>query len=444
MFQRAGLVAVVGLLGSGCLIVNNKGATTGDVRVAWSFNGQTACDAAGVSQVQITLTSNSSTVASLGPSMAACSAHAFTISHVKDGDYTLQLDGVNSTNAIVYSASRTLVVTAGNTTDLGTLDLARLLGELRVDWQFQMASPPAAPTRDCAAAQVDDVQVVIMDTSGSTTAVFNDVTACLQGPASVVNLANGNYTVSLYALHYTNMVPSTLYLVENIPFTIANGQTLDLGVHTLTRQSSDLSVDWTFAVVGTPSPSTDCARAGVDDVQVVITANGAAQAIYNDVTPCLNGPAHITTLPAGDYSVSLYGLHYYSMVPYTLYQVTGIPFTLAAGQALPLGTQVLAIQAANFGNLNVSWSLPAGVTCQGLALPQGKLNVAIYRGTATTAEDSFLADCTAPNALRNTFVPGDWRVVVTATGANATYVGQLVQNVAPSQTVNLPVVLAHQ
>ena len=322
------VVAAVALQ-AGCLIINT-GGNQGSVRLAWSCAENLDCAAAGVRDVQITLTPRSTSGSSLSPTLASCNAGTFTITRVREGDYTLTLDGVNAQNVIEFTATTTVLVVGNSETNVGTINLGRLLGELRVDWQFDV-------------------------------------------------------------------------------------------------------------VGGTPSP--DCAKAGVTDVQLVVDTLGG-QNVFNDVVACVDGPGRIVNIDPGQYTLGMYGLTYFNMVPFPLYSLTGIPLNISQQDVVDLGVQLLAINTANFGNLNVSWVFPMGTTCAGAGVTQ--VNVAVYRPAATTPEDSFMADCTLGSTIRNTFAPGDWDVVVTAAGAGTTFRGEATQNVAPGQTVAVPVNLTLQ
>lgn len=330
MGMRRVALLTAALAAGGCLIINNAGGQ-GSVRVAWVFPENRTCAQAGATQVQLTLSPRASGGSNLSPTLVDCAGSNYTINNVREGEYTLQIDSVNTQNVIEYTASVNVLVVGGKQTDLGQVTLGRLLGELTVDWQFQMTAP-ATPTQECARAGVKDVQVVIDDATGAT--VFNDAWDCLQGPAAIGNLQ------------------------------------------------------------------------------------------------------------AGSYRVSLYGLYYQSTVPFQIYELTGIPADVTLEHTTALGLQTLQMNTANFGDINVSWTLPGGETCASSGL--GDLTVSIFRDTVVTADDTFTAACTVGELPAHRGAPGRWRVDMTGTGTGSVaYTGSITVDVAPTMTANAPVVLHH-
>lgn len=314
----------------GCLIIQNRGTTQGSLSFGWTLGGA-ACTPAGVSQIQVTVTPRAAGGSAVAPFLVDCTLNRTTLSGLREGDYTLTLEGVDGQNVIQFDTSRTALVVAGGTTDLGTVDLLPLQGSLTVDWQFER--PGVAPTPVCLTAGVGDVEVLLKDNFGTT--VFDELIPCDNGPSDIINLTPGSYSAEM--------------------------------------------TGWG-------------------------TYNNLAVPLYGAV---VNGIMVTREMPAN------------------------------------LGAVTLAINAAQFGNLDVAWTLPNQHTCAQSGLGSAVFNVAISRNGSTDVEDMFTADCTAVSAVRMQFVPGDWKVVITGTDSQSRpWRGERVGNVAPGQTQRIAVPLA--
>jgi len=297
MNRIAGWAAAVALVaGSGCFFIGSGGSTTGKLTFRWSFAGQTDCNAAGVRDVRITVTSGGTVVA---PTVVACDNSAHEVGPLTEGEYRLKLEGLNQEGLPDYEVERTFVVLRGDNTDLGTVDLTLLYGTLLVDWKFDVPGiGMGMETPDCALAGVVDTVVYIDD--ATTNVLTTDPQLC-NSPIEIGNLAVGDYFVSVEAFGSYSNIPFRLYQVYNVPFTVTASLT-DLGQLLLSRNDENfgtMAISYTFEGGGTCT-SNNVSTVVVEDFQGDIT-----EPVATFEYACPASSSDLTLTVPGDHRVAM-------------------------------------------------------------------------------------------------------------------------------------------
>ncbi|MEW5849853.1 MAG: hypothetical protein AB2A00_13750 [Myxococcota bacterium] len=297
---RALVALSVLLVGSGCLFLETRENFSGDLKVAWTLGGTTDCAQVGVDEVVVTITRVEGSGNNVGPTGLPCADGQVSVEDLREGEYRLTLQGVRKLSedeaVVLFEDDENFVILGGGTTDLGTLDLRRVVntpGELRVDWTFQQVD--ADPTPACDVAGVDNVRIIMVDDAGQT--VFDDVTDCLNGPTGIADIAPGNYLVTLEGMGTYNDLDVTYYRASNVAVTIQSDTITDLGVvqlNVLTDNFGDLDVNWTLE-------GRTCQTAGVTRVTVRIYRLGRTSPEDSFEADCVDGHALRTTFLPGDW-----------------------------------------------------------------------------------------------------------------------------------------------
>jgi hypothetical protein len=309
---------------------------------------------------------------------------------------------------------------------------------LTFSWTFQGRAV-------CSQAGVVEV-VVTLDRRGTADHAYGPTAhACSAVPFRLDDILEGDYTLRLDGLAVRADWGSTLY-AGAWDLVVLGGATTDLGTVDLVRVAAvpgEVVVDWLFERIGEGlQPTPDCAAAGVNWVQVTLW-DSQDNVVFDQAHDCLTGPATIQQVIPGDYVLGLEGLGTYNSLTVTLYRSAAVPFAVQDGMRTNVGAVVLPLVLGSLGNLDVAWSFAGGKTCATAGVQS--VFVDIVRPGRTQPEDSFRADCTLGHVVREYFLPGDWRTLVTAVGteggATVNWSGQTTTNVAPGQTAVSPVSL---
>jgi len=394
-------------------------ANTGDIAFFWSFDGVTSCANAGVDEVDIEIVNGSNqTILS---ETVSCEGGGLILPDVEPGTHTLYLDAYSSTNVYLYGTSRSVTVTAGQTTDLGTIDLAGSdTGGLVLDWVM-----PGAVS--CAAAGIAEVDVEVIQ-GGTQVAI--ETFACSAGGATLQGLPPGLVEVWVDGYSAGNVHIAT----KGFTTTIVAGEISDVGAITLEETGGDtgsLIFDMAF-LYPVNAAETDCVRAGVAEIDVDVAPVGHAGPGYQTTLTCddESGSLRVTDLAPGAYTLKLDAYGTYNGADLHLYARGPVNLSITVGQETDLGAQNLARVQSNFGNLNVTWSTDGG-TCADLGIANISFTVTRTSGPAEIVDDTFTKPCTNTNELRLNYVPGTYRIDASATGTNGSFSGTSNASVAP-------------
>lgn len=169
---------------TGCVITPDETTLTvvadGTLVVAWQV-GASGCEAAGVTQVDVTVD---------GEAMGTFPCDAASASfEVRPGQRQLLLDGIDAQGAVRYGGETTVSVGSGETVNAPTVVLGALPAELTVTWFFDNG-------RLCGANGVEDVEVTVFEDDY---VVDSLITPCDDGAATIESLVAGTYDVNLLA-----------------------------------------------------------------------------------------------------------------------------------------------------------------------------------------------------------------------------------------------------
>jgi hypothetical protein len=394
-------------------------ANTGDIAFYWSFDGETDCAVAGVDEIDLELVNASNEV--ILAETFFCEGGGLILPDVEPGTHTLYLDAYSSTNVYLFGTSRTAVVVAGQTTDLGTIDLAgNESGGLLLDWVM-----PGGVS--CSAADVAEVDVEVLQ-GGTRVAI--ETFACSDGGATLQGLPAGSVEVWVDGYSSGNEHKAT----KGFTTTIVTGEITDAGAITLDEVGDDvgsLIFDMAF-LYPVNAAETDCVRAGVAEIDVVVTPVGHAGPGYETTLTCEDesGSLLVSDLAPGAYTLALDAYGVYDDADLHLYEKGPVNLTITAGQETDLGAQNMSRVQANFGDMNVTWTLDGG-TCADLGITEISFTVSRTSSPAEIVDDTFTKPCANTNELRLNYVPGTYRIDATATGTSGPYSGTANASVAP-------------
>ncbi len=403
----------------GAVELSRTGADgTGDIAFYWSFGGEESCSTAGVDEVDVVLV-GSGDVIELQETVD-CFGGGLVIEDVAAGSYALYLDAYNSANQHLFTGATELDVDTNEVTDLGVLELdpvAVNAGALSLSWTFA--------GQNCTAASVDEVDVEILEDNGNgLERVYYNTFGCADAPVTITDLDAGDYTV--YVDGYTAAGDWTYTL--DTAATIDLGFTTPLGTVDLLPRSTGVSFTWSF-IYPTDAPESDCARAGADQVHVVLESTGGADGFSGSYAcdPDVGG-LEISPLAPGGYTLQLTAETTYNAAPLELYSLGPQSVTVQNAMINNLGDLELPRVATNFANIDVSWTFDTGM-CADIG-GDGNVTVTFTRlidGGDDIVDETTTRPCDAGGTLINTFVPGDYRVDV----SGGSYSGSVTIDAAP-------------
>ncbi len=306
-------------------------------------------------------------------------------------------------------------------------------GTIAFDWRF-------GGIDTCSEAGVDEVDLLLLQ--GSEVVLQLEREPCVGGGLELTDIHEGAYDLVIDAYDRE----SVLLYNGTFGVDVKGGRTNSMGVVDLDAigeppppppADGDLSLFWGFRFP-TDAPLFDCARAGVTEVDVVVTAIGAADAVYSDTYACADDGVSVTALPQGNYNVSLKGYGLYHGDDVLLYDSGNVSASINAGSETVLGDVVLERVSTAFADFDVAWSFGAE-SCASLGVTT--IAVSFTRAGDATPEDSFEVACAQSSVLREVFVPGSYTVIVTGAGASAIYSGSAVADVGPGAVAPIDMLL---
>lgn len=191
------------------------------VSLEWTFGeDQKTCMNAQVGQVHVEVLEAD---AVLVEDTLDCSAGGVDIEEMDDGDYTVNLTGINNAGDDAYRASVDFSV-AGSDEDLGVVILDPF-GFIEFSWEFGIDG------LDCTAAGVERVKVAIYDEAGETELFRADpIPYCDDQGAIITNWDLGSYNLVLEGVCASDL--ETGYLFDGIVDVTLPGRN-DFGVISL-------------------------------------------------------------------------------------------------------------------------------------------------------------------------------------------------------------------
>ncbi len=293
----------------------------------------------------------------------------------------------------------------------------------------------------CSSAGVDSVIVSIRSQANGE--LFEAALSCSDGGGTFTDFLSGDYNVHVDAVDYDGII---LFAAASI-FYVEGGKTNDMGSLVLydtnpQPQTASLSIDWGFYYPADEA-TLDCAKAGADYINVYVT-DVMGTPVFNQNIRCLDGPATIDDFNPGDYSVELQAFSNYHGQAAMLYDSAVINFTLTAGTMSDLGTVNMDRNESQFGDISIDWTFEGNRSCGYAGVEQVWFQVvrtAIDEqgNSYEIIDDEETVDCADGPLQRNTFVPGDYYLLVDGmdSGDVTTWGGSLDFSLAPNSQVDL-------
>lgn len=302
-------------------------------------------------------------------------------------------------------------------------------GDITFLWSF-------AGEGRCASAGVDEVGVQVVTLDG--VAAYEDVLDCQGGGLTLEDFAPGNYEVWLDAFSASG----TLLYAGEAPVTVQPGGLNDLGTVRLERVvgTGDLSLFWGFRYPTDESADFDCARAGVQEVDVTVEPLDRQGEGFAGTLLCEDEGLFVEGLVEGEYRVTLAAFGRYQNQDLALYE-RSLRVDVSPGGETALGDVLLDRIDENFSDIEVTWDLP-GLGCGELGIDE--VEFVIRRVSPSFEDDAFTVPCERAVARRQTFVPGAYLIEASAIGSAGTYFGAVTRNVAPDTlaTANVDLILS--
>lgn len=293
----------------------------------------------------------------------------------------------------------------------------------------------------CSTAGVDSVIVSIRNQDNGE--LFEATLACTDAGATFNDFLSANYNVHVDAVDDAGQI----FYAGAASLRVEGGRVNDLGVLVLydtnpIPPTASLSLDWSFYYPADEA-ILDCAKAGADYVNVYIT-DVMGSPVFNQNIRCLDGPAIIDDLNPGDYSVELQAFGDYRGQAAMLYTSELINFSLTAGQMLDLGTMAMDRNESQFADISIDWSFDGNPSCQYAGVEEVwfrtvRLAIDEDGNDYEIIDDEETVNCEDGPLQRNTFVPGDYYLLVDGMDANGatTWNGSLDFSLAPNSQVDL-------
>jgi hypothetical protein len=152
-------------------------------------------------------------------------------------------------------------------------------GDVSFDWSFDGET-------DCAAAGVDELDISVLEDG---VVVLTDTASCVGRGLTVRDLAPGLHSFDVRAFPRNSDIAD---FAANFDVDVIGGQNTDIGVVEFAGlRPGSVSFLWSFA------GETDCARAGVSEVDLVVLRNG--QEAFKTTASCVGGGLTIPNLDPG-------------------------------------------------------------------------------------------------------------------------------------------------
>ena len=307
-------------------------------------------------------------------------------------------------------------------------------GDLSFDWSF--AGEPS-----CDDAGVDEIDLTLLQ--GGEVVLVIEREPCVGGGLTITDLREGVYEVAIDAFS-RDSVP--LY-AGSFSARVIGGEDSYAGVVELDPlnqqppppETGSLGLFWAFLYPTDATVTFECAKAGVLEVDVFVTPQGAAGAPYDSTFLCDDEGVQVDNLPPGRYAVRLMAYGAYHNDDLLLYDTGDLIVDVLSSQNTEMGdVEVPRIDEA-FSDFDVAWTFAAS-SCASTGVAE--VTLAFTRFGFAAPEDSFSVDCTATSVLRRTFVPGSYTVSAGAQGTSDDYLAAVTVDLAPGSVAQVDLVLA--
>ncbi len=307
-------------------------------------------------------------------------------------------------------------------------------GDLSFDWSFN-----GEPS--CDQAGVDEVDLTVLQDGEVVLVIERE--PCVGGGLTITDLREGVYEVAIDAFS-RDSIP--LY-AGSFSARVIGGEDTYAGVVDLDPVNEEppppltgsLGLFWGFRYPTDGNLVFDCALAGVSELDVFVTPQGAAGAGFNSTFLCEDEGVLVDNLPPGRYAVRLMAYGSYHSDDLLLYDTGDRLVDVLEGDTTELGDVELPRIDESFSDFDVAWSF-ADNTCATTGVSQ--VTLAFTRFGADSPEDTFAVDCAAASVLRRTFVPGSYTVSASAHGASADFIAAVTVDLAPNSVAQVDLALA--
>ncbi|MCC7071532.1 MAG: hypothetical protein IT383_09425 [Deltaproteobacteria bacterium] len=305
-------------------------------------------------------------------------------------------------------------------------------GDLSFDWSF-------AGISSCDDAGVDEVDLTLLQAGEVVLVIERE--PCVGGGLTITELREGTYEVAIDAFSRES-VP--LYAGSFVA-RVVGGEATYAGVVELDALGEPPPADgalgmfWGFNYPTDGALTFDCATAGVEDIDVLITPHGGAGMAYDDTFACEDEGAFVERLPPGRYTVQLLAIGAYHNDDLLLYDSGEMIVDVLDGSIVELGDVELARVETAFSDFDVAWTF-AAASCESTGVEE--VLISFTRFGFAAPEDSFAVDCSATSVLRRTFVPGSYTVTASAQGNSDDFLAQVTVDLAPDSVAQIDLVLA--
>ncbi|MBN2358160.1 MAG: hypothetical protein JXR83_01820 [Deltaproteobacteria bacterium] len=298
-----GLLVLGGMSLSGCIVYGHDRPSKGDIKLRWSFAGETDCVYAGVDDVVVTIDGRSN--GEHFEAVISCPEGGGLFTNFIEGRYAVTLEGLNVAGEIAYAVTENAYVSGGTVENMGMVDLLPLgplppeTGSLSVDWSFMY--PQNTATLNCAFAGVEYVRVIVSDAISAV--VFDQSIRCIDGPATIDYFDPGQYTVELYGIGQYRGHSIELYGAQPFGIDILAGQltVIDtpVALYRYEEEFGDIQVSWSFG------GNNSCSAVGVSSVTIDVTRLGATEPEATATVACSDEPQLFSTFVPADYRVEV-------------------------------------------------------------------------------------------------------------------------------------------
>lgn len=305
-------------------------------------------------------------------------------------------------------------------------------GDIAFNWSF-------GGVRDCDVAGVDEVDIAIFQGG----VLFDEIQGepCVGGGLILTDYFNDVYELEIDAYSRT----SELLYSGGFTVDVRGGVENDVGLVELDPLAplpppplGSVGMFWSF-LYPSSTPQLDCAIAGVVDIDVLLVSEDGEE--VRDTFDCeQSAGATFDNLLAGGWTLHLDAYGRYHGDDVHLYGVS-IDVDVDGDATTELGEIALPRDDEGFGDLEVDWNF-TGATCATAGVET--LTISVQRAGLAAPEDVVDVDCGALSAVRTTFVPGSYTVVVDGAGSDGDYRGVATVDLAPNSTGLVGINLARQ
>jgi hypothetical protein len=307
------------------------------------------------------------------------------------------------------------------------------VGSFAFDWSF-------AGESDCAQAGVDTLDVIV--SQDGVIALEDDAEPCFGGGLTIGELAAGPYDVDVVAYSRNN---EPLYEVS-FGVAVPDGHDVNnVGVVEFApvgpiapqpAAEGTLGFFWDFLYPTDANIVEDCAFAGVDLVDVIVTPQGSEGEPFTETSVCdaAHQGLNIDNLNEGRYALRLVAHGSFDGADVVLYDTGDLVVEVLGGQTTDLGNIDMPRVAEGFSDFDISWVFADGSSCGA----NEQVTLTFQRDDIDVPDDSFAVDCSASSVVRRTFVPGHYVV----TGVDGDFGATVPVDLAPNSVAQVNLALA--